>query len=170
MKRLIVFSLVTGASFGLANADTVTDIQKCAAVKNAAERLFCYDNLAASLSTPAAAAERPAPAAARSEPPPPKAKPEKAAAAAGEEDFGLEMKKIREGAEEIQSRYDGKFEGWDGDTIFRLENGQVWQQTDSGRLVFTADRPLITIRRGWFGAYYLKVQGANKSIRVKRIK
>lgn len=29
----------------------------------------------------------------------------------------------------IESRIEGEFEGWDGDTIFELENGQIWQQS-----------------------------------------
>ena len=29
----------------------------------------------------------------------------------------------------IESRIDGQFEGWDGDTLFQLSNGQIWQQT-----------------------------------------
>jgi len=28
----------------------------------------------------------------------------------------------------IESRVDGEFEGWDGETIFPLTNGQIWQQ------------------------------------------
>ena len=28
----------------------------------------------------------------------------------------------------IESRIDGDFKGWEGNTIFKLQNGQVWQQ------------------------------------------
>jgi len=28
----------------------------------------------------------------------------------------------------IENRISGEIEGWDGDTIFKLDNGQIWQQ------------------------------------------
>ena len=28
----------------------------------------------------------------------------------------------------IESKIDGEFEGWEGDTIFKMMNGQIWQQ------------------------------------------
>src|SRR5688572_22931042 len=30
----------------------------------------------------------------------------------------------------IESKVDGDFEGWEGETIVKLMNGQVWQQTE----------------------------------------
>src|SRR5690606_4924947 len=33
-------------------------------------------------------------------------------------------------AEIIESRIDGEFEGWEGETVFKLLNGQIWQQID----------------------------------------
>ena len=32
-------------------------------------------------------------------------------------------------ADVIESQIDGDFEGWEGETIFKLTNGQIWQQT-----------------------------------------
>ena len=29
----------------------------------------------------------------------------------------------------IESQIDGEFEGWEGDTMFKLVNGQIWQQS-----------------------------------------
>ena len=29
-----------------------------------------------------------------------------------------------------ESRLDGEWEGWDGDTVLTLMNGQVWRQTE----------------------------------------
>jgi len=70
----------------------------------------------------------------------------------------------------IESRYVGSFEGWSGDTIFELENGQVWQQSQSGRLVYRAQDPKIVIKRGMLGGYYLSVDDVNRRVRVKRLK
>lgn len=94
-----------------------------------------------------------------------------AAVATTEEGFGLE--RVQEakdkGVKEIRSRYVGEFTGWDGKTIFRLENGQVWQQIQSGRMAWRATSPMITIKRGFMGSYMLSVEGVNKTVRVKRI-
>ena len=48
----------------------------------------------------------------------------------------------------IKARLRGKFDGWDGDTKFRLNNGQVWQQR-AGGTYNTADRsqPDIVIEK-----------------------
>lgn len=155
--------------------DVHDELQKCAAIRNAAERLFCFDSLAAGAgaghqaqsapraATPPSRAANTSPAAMPRQTPPP-------AASRSDGEFGLELQNTREGPQSITSRYDGTFNGWTGDTEFPLENGQVWKQVESDRLALTAERPTITIRRGWFGVFYLKVEGANKQIRVKRIK
>ena len=74
------------------------------------------------------------------------------------------------GTQQMQSRYDGEFTGWSGNTLFRLENGQVWKQSQSGRVDFRASRPLVTIKRSTLGSYRLNVQGLDQSIRVERVK
>ena len=139
--------------------------------------------------SPEAAAAAPAAtaAAARPAPPPPAAPPSApapqpataasapvttaAAPSQAEADFGSERLDGGKGSDvdEIRSRYVGEFTGWDGKTIFRLENGQVWQQTRSGRLAWRADSPMITIKRGMLGGYRLSVEGVNKQVYVKRI-
>jgi hypothetical protein len=87
------------------------------------------------------------------------------------DDFGRERAEQHERSSpnQIQSRHVGEFTGWEGDTIFRLENGQVWQQIESGRMSWQASNPMITIRRGFMGSYQLSVEGVNRRVRVKRI-
>ena len=90
-----------------------------------------------------------------------------------EGEFGLERAETKQAKElkKIQSRYVGEFTGWDGDTEFQLENGQVWKQIRSGRLAWRADSPMITIdRKGFMGAYRLSVEGINKKVIVRRLK
>jgi hypothetical protein len=96
-----------------------------------------------------------------------------ASAATVEGEFGLERTEAKQARElkKIQSRYAGEFNGWDGDTEFPLENGQVWKQIRSGRLAWHADHPMITIdRKGFMGAYRLSVEGVNRKVIVRRIK
>lgn len=47
----------------------------------------------------------------------------------------------------IESHIDGTFKGWDGDTIFKLTNGQIWQQSAYAYTYYYAYRPKVTIYR-----------------------
>ena len=67
----------------------------------------------------------------------------------------------------IESRIDGDFDGWDGATIFTLENGQVWQQSEPGAKYHFASRPKVTVSSS---SYVLKVDGMAAAVRIRRIK
>ena len=69
----------------------------------------------------------------------------------------------------IESRIDGAFEGWDGETIFRLMNGQVWQQASYSYVYHYAYSPQVTIYQS-SGGYVMKVEGVDQTIGVTRIK
>jgi len=71
----------------------------------------------------------------------------------------------------VHSRILGEFHGWHGATHFALENGQVWQQAESGELegVNITD-PEVTITKSFMGDWMLKVKGYNSFVRVRRIK
>ena len=70
----------------------------------------------------------------------------------------------------IKSRIAGLFTGWDGQTIFKLENGMIWAQTDKDKL-FTKDlqSPEVTIESGFFGSWHLSVEGYKSRCKVRRI-
>ena len=71
----------------------------------------------------------------------------------------------------IQSRIKGSFKGWSGKSLFELENGQVWQQTDGGEFNIPAvNNPAVTISQSMLGAWDLKVEGHNRTARVTRIR
>lgn len=64
----------------------------------------------------------------------------------------------------------GEFNGWDGETVFKLQNGQVWKQAESGRLVIKSIvSPVATIKSGMFNSWHLRVEGYNKNVQVERI-
>lgn len=64
----------------------------------------------------------------------------------------------------------GTFTGWDGKTKFELENGQIWQQVEQGRVSgVSIERPQVTIESGMFGSWKIKIEGLNATTRVKRI-
>lgn len=69
----------------------------------------------------------------------------------------------------IESRIDGTFNGWGGDTIFKLENGQIWQQASYAYKYHYAYRPEVLIYRSG-GRHRMKVEGVDESIEVRRLK
>jgi hypothetical protein len=84
-----------------------------------------------------------------------------------DEDEGKEKKKERT---TITSTLDGKFGGWDGQTVFKLENGQIWAQADKDKF-YTKDvkNPVVIIEPGMFGTWRLQVEGFDEDCKVKRI-
>lgn len=68
-----------------------------------------------------------------------------------------------------RARIRGPFSGWSGDTLFKLDNGQVWRQRIGGRYRYKADSPEIEIYKGRFG-YYLRVLKTGRQIGVRRLK
>lgn len=69
----------------------------------------------------------------------------------------------------IASRIDDDFEGWDGDTIFILENGQIWQQDGYAYTYHYSYRPRVIIFPS-DSRWKLKVDGLTSTIYVKRLK
>ena len=69
----------------------------------------------------------------------------------------------------IKTRIAGEFNGWDGDTVFRLENGQVWKQRLEGRWSYHAESPEVELHKNLMGFWVLKVVEADKAIGVKRL-
>lgn len=69
----------------------------------------------------------------------------------------------------VLSRIVGKFSGWDGKTIFKLENGQAWRQADPDvHYVKPVDSPAVLIEKV-FGGWRLYDQEGGW-VRVVRIK
>ncbi len=70
----------------------------------------------------------------------------------------------------VTSRIKGSFSGWDGNTVFALENGMIWEQSDTEKF-YTKEvqNPEITIKPGMFGTWRLSVDGHHSQCRVKRI-
>jgi hypothetical protein len=75
----------------------------------------------------------------------------------------------RTSASVIETCIDGTFEGWDGDTVFELCNGQVWEQAEYGYTYHYAYRPNVVIYQSRYGRYKMKVDGVSDSISVTRV-
>jgi hypothetical protein len=69
----------------------------------------------------------------------------------------------------IESTLGGEFNGWDGDTIFKLDNGQIWEQAEYSYMYSYSFRPEVTIYQVTAGCR-MKVEGEDEDILVRRIK
>ena len=65
----------------------------------------------------------------------------------------------------IETQIDGDFEGWEGETIVKLMNGQIWQQSEYYYHYHYAFMPKVFIYRSG-GGYKMKIDGIEKSVGV----
>ena len=153
-------------------------LQRCRAITEASARLVCYDALplgtVASKPTAPAAVNMPSSnseAAAW-------AKAQAQAQAQGvplfvketSTQFGMDKEAAVAKLDAIESSIEGRFEGWNANEKIALANGQTWQVVDGSRATLFMQNPKVKVRRGMLGAYYLDIDGTNKSPRVRRVK
>lgn len=69
----------------------------------------------------------------------------------------------------VDSQIVSQFDGWDGDTIFELLNGQVWQQSGPGIAVSVAVQPRALIFSVG-GFFKLQVARVSSNVQVERIR
>jgi hypothetical protein len=70
----------------------------------------------------------------------------------------------------VRRRIAGPFRGWSGETVFTLDNGEVWKQRLPGRYAVTLDSPEVEIYRNFLGFFELRVLKTGKKIGVTRVK
>lgn len=71
---------------------------------------------------------------------------------------------IRRANNVTESRIDGEFKGWEGATIYRLVNGQVWQQSSYKYQYQYAYMPQVTVYEAG-GGYKMLVAGTTANVR-----
>jgi len=69
----------------------------------------------------------------------------------------------------IESKVDGSFEGWDGETIVKLMNGQIWMQNEYHYHYHYAYMPDVLIYNSG-GGWRMKIEGVDKSVGVQKLK
>ena len=93
------------------------------------------------------------------------------AAAQAEENFGFPEPRPKEKEEAVlHAEIIPPFRGWSGKTIFRLDNGQIWQQRSSGHHTYTGDDYRVAISKNAMGFYEMRLLAADRSVGVKRIR
>ena len=75
------------------------------------------------------------------------------------------------GSEEpIVAAIEGEFTGFGSRKRYRLDNGQVWEQTDAASLAgVRVSNPKVRIRPGLMGVWWMKIDGYNTQAKVQRI-
>ncbi len=62
------------------------------------------------------------------------------------------------------------FNGWRGDTVFKLENGQIWRQRRDGRYTHDGEDLRVRISKNFMGNYKMTLLANGKSVQVSRVK
>lgn len=71
---------------------------------------------------------------------------------------------------EVVSRLSADFDGWSGDTLFRLENGQVWRQRLDGRFFYRGPpSPEVRISRNFFGFFKMTLVKEDRAVGVSQV-
>jgi hypothetical protein len=117
-------------------------ILQCRAVADLAQRFICYESIVV---------------------------PGAAAAAPDDARFGMENRLAPSLTAAMASTITGAFKGWAPNDTVQLANGQRWQIADDSRGVMNASNPKVTVRRGAMGAFYLEIEGTNRSPKVRRL-
>lgn len=154
--RGLPFIVMGLCSAGLVQAQSTLrvygELATCRALRDVPARVACYDGIALPATTPAAAV-----------PSPP------AATATARADFGLPPPPIAAQPQEMQSRIAGRFEGWGPGTRLRLDNGQIWEVVDGSSAAYDMNSPVVNIRRGLLGSFFLEIGGVSATPRVRRV-
>jgi len=69
----------------------------------------------------------------------------------------------------IESSINGEFKGWEGESIYALMNGQVWQQATYYYHYHYAYAPKVLIYQS-SGNYFMQVQGVKQAVQVRRLR
>lgn len=68
----------------------------------------------------------------------------------------------------VDAHIDGEFRGWRGKTVFKLDNGQEWQQAESGVMDYKSSNPSVHIKPMLLGSWLMYVDGCGCNLRVTR--
>ena len=78
------------------------------------------------------------------------------------------IKKLQESG--VKRRIKGTFKGWWGKTVFRLDNGEVWQQRHNAKYSITLESPEVEIKKNLFGFYEMSIIETGRRVGVTRLK
>jgi len=181
MNRLLLGIIITLIPLTFVNAaNSLNDeLSICASMNRDLQRLACYDKLAglASSSPVEALSEKSKTSLDETNSNDVSSTKENSSAAtktvtntsASTGSFGL-FNKDNE-PDSVTSSIPGEFKGWKNGDKIKLANGQIWQIKDSSATLYhKASNPKVTVYKGMFGSFRMKIDDLNKSVSVKRVK
>jgi hypothetical protein len=75
--------------------------------------------------------------------------------------------KEAEQSHEVQASIKQPFKGWSGETVFYLDNGQIWRQRLPGNMVYRGEDNRVVIKKNFLGFYKMTHLATGKSVGVK---
>lgn len=176
-KTLLTLSSLMLLQATTVHAESIGDaLAQCSKEGNSLQRLVCYDRVVKDIKQYSGLEDSikrgyPVPTANASAPTTP-AKPAMPASPSvqAENQFGLEHKQpIGEDVDSLSGNISSLDRTLRGKYVITLDNGTVWEQTDSDKLKLS-DGETVTIERGILGAFYLTRSDVDRRMKVKRIK
>jgi hypothetical protein len=181
-KRIIWSAIYLVASAPAMSGESLpTMVRSCAAQTDESARLKCYDEAAAALQRQPdvlnctnAGAQPPV---VTSQPVTPAKLPSPRPEINPAEQFGLTSGQILgkesngarpAGLKRLTARVVNISQRREGYLVLRLENGQVWEQTEGGPDLRIGEGAMVSIDRGLLGAYWLSRQSGRLAIKVRR--
>ena len=150
--RLWVASILLVPAHLQANFDS--DFRKCASVEEDRARLVCFDQLGSRLNAAGSV--------------------EQAPPVAEQKVKVVYIEKAKEEPKEINANLIGDFKGWNRNSTFKLDNGQIWRAIKGSArdkvLRRALSNPPVKLTRGSFGSWSLRVEGVSGRLKVKKIK
>ena len=161
----VFICLIPSDSYGSTSSDLVRGLSNCAKISNDENRLGCFDKLTKNnVLLPTAMKVKDVVAV--------KIEPVKSKQVKQEDDFSKQhLKKPKEdrGPDSITATISKLKKLIRGQWVVYLENGQKWQQMDSGKLKLKVGNS-VRLKKGSMGTVYLYKEGSHRNIRVKRLK
>ena len=176
-RALIIALTLYLASGNAFAANLEEELKKCAATSDSSARLACFDALdkadgvdTTDVSSPAAMPMEKEETVTAKEVEVESAVSQPSETEPAVQDFGVEQRKAMENApESMESAIVAVDRGKYTKPVVTLENGQVWQQTDGGRMKLKVGQTAL-INRGAFSSFFIQNKSGGNRVRVKRIK
>ena len=174
LKTTISLSLLLATSLIFA-ADINQQVLVCSQIESNAERLACFDDITKNLDTKSSlelvnsVTEKKALNRQKSETIETIVKePDNKIA-----NFGLPIERTSD-EQQITAHLVGDIKRWDENSVFELDNGQIWRAVRSTakrrRSPVLLSNPEVTITRAVLATYDLRIKGMYGKLKVKRIK
>ena len=69
----------------------------------------------------------------------------------------------------FEARLTGNFTGWSGKTVFRLDDGQVWQQRSAANYRHRGTDMRVKFKKNWMGGWEMTVVSSGKTVLVRKV-